>query len=445
MSTLLIYTHETTPRLKYIFDLMLTDLLCLSYELTSDSNVFDAYTGAKFSYSKKAIGNELHFETTGLLFETGVRQQTIITAQHENIQGIFPTLKSALPFDIFASAFFLVTCYEEYLNDKRDQYGRYRASHKLNYKLGFLNRPMVNYYALSLEQLLKQHFPTLVAKRHPFKYIATVDVDIAFSYLYKGFKRGAGGIVRSLMFSDFKDLKQRISVLTGKQKDPYDTYDYMLDVLRQHHIETRFFFLLADGSRFDKNTPTCKPQFRALVKDIASKYPSGIHLSFKSHIDPDIQKMEKERMEEITGKAVTHNRFHYLRFSLPKSYNRLIQLGITDDHSMGYGPHAGFRASICTPYFFFNLEQNEVTSLKVHPIAFMDTTFAHYKRESAEHALDKIGEIMNYVKETGGTCVGLWHNSSFTDVAEWKGYKYVFESTAAKASALMDANEYTHA
>jgi hypothetical protein len=52
---------------------------------------------------------------------------------------------------------------------------------------------------------------------------------------------------------------------------------------------------------------------------------------------------------------------------------------------------------------------------------------------------------MCYVKETGGTCVGLWHNSSFTDVAEYKGYRHVFESTAAKASALMESDGNTRA
>lgn len=445
MSTLLIYTHETTPRLKYIFDLMLGDLLSVPYELTTNADKFHEHTGPKFSYSKKSLNGELHFESTNLLYEMGLRQQTIITIQHDNIQGFFPTAKSVLPFDIFASAFFLVTCYEEYVNDKRDQYGRYRATHKLNYKLGFLNKPMVNYYALALQQILKEHFPGIVTKLPAFKYIATVDVDIAYSYLYKGFRRGAGGIVRSLMFSDFKDLKKRILVLTGKEKDPYDTYDYMLGVLKKYNIDTQFFFLLSDGSRYDKNTPQCKLPFRALVKDIATKYPSGIHLSFKSHIDPAIQQMEKERMEEITGQPVTHNRFHYLRFGLPKTYERLIKLGITHDHSMGYGPHAGFRASICTPYYFFNVETNEATGLMVHPIAFMDTTFAHYKQDSPENALDRITEIMCYVKETGGTCVGLWHNSSFTDVAEYKGYRHVFESTAAKASALMESDGNTRA
>lgn len=424
---------------------MLGDLLGVDYAMTTDVDAFKIYTGAKLSYAKQPIADELFFASTTLLYEDRVKQQLISTVTHENIQGFYPTTDSALPFDIFASAFYFVSCYDEYLVDKKDKYGRFRASQSMNHKLGFLSKPMVNYYALVLEGLLNRHYPTLPTRRHPFKYMATVDIDIAYSYLHKGFKRGAGAFMRSFMFSEFAEMRRRVLVLMGKMKDPYDTYEYFLGVLKKYNIDTRIFFLLGDGSRFDKNTPHCKLPFRQLVKEIADKYPTGVHLSFKSHISNEIMKMEKGRMEEITGHKVTANRFHYLRFTLPKSYDKLIRLGITDDHSMGYAPHPGFRAGICTPYYFFNLEDNAVTTLKVHPIAFMDTTFAHYKKDDADHALDQISEIMGYVKETGGTMVGLWHNSSFTEQGEWKGYRHVFESVAVKASALMEEHaDYTH-
>lgn len=440
MNSLLIYTTEVTARLQYTFNLMLTDLLSLNYEFTSDTAKFEAHQGPKFSYARKPLGNELFFESARLLFESTLRHQPLSVVQQGNIQGFYPTAKAALPFDIFASAFFMVSRYDEYFTFKPDKYNRYRASQSISYKLGILKKPVVNYYALALEELLLEKFPQLITKRHPFKYIATVDVDMAYSYLHKGFKRGAGGFIRSLMFSDFKDIRRRLSVFVGRCKDPFDSFEYIFKVLNKFHIPTQFFFLLGNPSRFDKNIVHTNPAFRQLIKDVADKCDVGIHLSFKSHLSSDLMKEEIERLEEITGKKITENRFHYLRFTLPRSYNRLIKLGITDDHSMGYAPHAGFRAGICTPHYFFNLEANEVTTLKVHPIAFMDTTFAHYKKDIPADALEKIQEIMDYVKETGGTCVGLWHNSSFSEIAEWKGWKHVFESTAMHASLLTEEN-----
>lgn len=439
MNKVLIYTAEVTVRLKYTFDLLLTDLLRISYEFTTDADAFAAYSGPKVSYARNPLGDELFFESTRLLFEDAVRHQPISAVQHGKLQGFFPT-KGALPLDVFASAFYMVSRYDEYFNYKADKYNRYRASQSMNHKLGFLNKPMVNYYALALQEVLQERFPDLKTERYPFKYIATVDVDMAYSYRHKGFKRGFGGFVRSLMFSDFKDVRRRISVLAGRCKDPFDTFDYIFDVLRKYKISTQFFFLLGNPSRFDKNIAHTNATFRQLIQDIARKCAVGIHLSFKSHINPDLMKEEIERLEDITGATVTANRFHYLRFTLPRTYNRLIKLGITDDHSMGYAPHPGFRAGICTPHYFFNLDTNEATTLRVHPIAFMDTTFAHYKRDTPDEALERIQEIMNYVKETGGTCVGLWHNSSFTETGEWKGWKHVFESAALHASLLTEQN-----
>ena len=104
---------------------------------------------------------------------------------------------------------------------------------------------------------------------------------------------------------------------------------------------------------------------------------------------------------------------------------------------MGYASKVGFRAGICTPYYYFNIKKNVVTGLKIFPFAFMDTTFAHYQKTDSETALNHIRELMRTVFETGGTFYGLWHNSSFTEHKEWEGYRHVFETVAQEAAALM--------
>ena len=104
---------------------------------------------------------------------------------------------------------------------------------------------------------------------------------------------------------------------------------------------------------------------------------------------------------------------------------------------MGYASRNGFRAGISTPFYFFDIRKNVATDLKIVPFAFMDSTFAHYQKTDPETALNEIRQLMRYVYETGGPFYGLWHNSSFTGVGEWKGYQHVFETVAAEASALM--------
>ena len=84
------------------------------------------------------------------------------------------------------------------------------------------------------------------------------------------------------------------------------------------------------------------------------------------------------------------------------------------------------------------MKHNMQTDLRIHPFAFMDATFVHYRRTDPKESLEKILEMMNYVKETGGPFVGLWHNSSFTENKEYKGWTRIFETVAEEAARLMN-------
>ncbi len=444
MNSLLIYTDKVTNRLTYTFDLLFTDLLGLQYDLTTDKGTFNNHSGAKFSYAKEPVGNELFFRCFHLLFEEGVRHQPISFVEKGKLKGFFAVLEpSALPFDIFASSFFVVTRYKEYLPSKIDKYGRFRSSQSLLYKAGLLEKPVVNHYALYLKDMLAERFPELEFKKHRFSYKPTFDIDQAYSYLHKGFKRTAGAIVRSFIHTNFKDLKERFQVLTGRKPDPFDTYDYIFNVCGNNNQKPMFFFLVGDGSRFDKNLSIEEKAFRELIEQVAQKADTGIHLSFKSHVSSRMTQREIKRLAKVLNQEITRNRYHYLRFQLPNSYSMLLKNGITEDYSMGYAPRAGFRAGICTPFFWYNLKTESVTELKVHPISFMDTTFTEYRKTTPAESLEKIKSILKAVKEVEGTAYGLWHNSSFTEQGVWKGWRKVFESAAAYAASLEQAEVAT--
>jgi hypothetical protein len=438
MNSILVYTDHTPARLKYTFDLMLADLLGLNYKTTSDKDLFLAHRGAKFTYAAMPVADEIFLESAPLLFEVTNRPQPINFCEFERIRGFYPVSpKSAIPFDIFASAFFMVTRYEEYFPGYKDKYDRFRPSSSMNAKGGYLEKPMVNYYSMALRDMLKQRYPELVFTKKPFEYVPTFDVDMAYSYLHKGFWKNAAGFLRSVMLSDRKELRERMAVLSGRKQDPFDTFEYILKTCSEHSLKSIFFFLLGDESRLDKNISFQVEPFRKLIKSIAETTETGIHLSYKSHVSTGRSKMEVERLEKIIHQPVVRNRFHYLRFHFPTSFDRLVNIGITEDYSMGYASRNGFRAGISTPFYYFNLRKNEVTDLKIYPFAFMDSTFAHYQKTDPETALNEIRMLMRYVNETGGTFYGLWHNSSFTEQKEWKGYTYVFETVAAEAALMM--------
>lgn len=438
MNHVLIYVDKTTNRLQYIFDFIIGNLLGLQSEFTSDKEKFNQHSGAKFSYCSEPLADEIFFQSSVLLFETNLRPQPINFCEHGRLQGFYPVYHSqtVLPFDIFSSAFFMLTRYEEYLTNKKDKYDRYRGSQSMNYKAGFLEKPMINYYAIELKKILLVKFPSLVFARHKFSYTATFDIDMAYSYLHKGFKRNFGGFVRSIMLSKMDEVRERFAVLTKARRDPFDTYDYIFQICEKYNIPTVFFFLLGDQSRFDKNIPYDNPEFQSLIRSIHQKTKTGIHLSFKSHIGNKQTEMEINRLQEITTSPALLNRFHYLRFNIPSSFARLVKMGIKEDFSMGYPGRIGFRTGTCHPHYFFNVKTNEITDLKIVPFAFMDTTFTHYLRINPEQSIEKIRALMARIKEVEGPMVGLWHNSSLTNRDEWKGWKKNFEEIAQEASEL---------
>ena len=71
----------------------------------------------------------------------------------------------------------------------------------------------------------------------------------------------------------------------------------------------------------------------------------------------------------------------------------------------------------------------------------MDTTLAHHNKLSARHSLEKILQVMTWVKEVEGPFIGLWHNSSFTETGVWRGWKNVFDTVAKEAAAITEPRE----
>ena len=94
-----------------------------------------------------------------------------------------------------------------------------------------------------------------------------------------------------------------------------------------------------------------------MIRELAMKYPVGIHPSWQSGDSPKLIGDELRCLEEITNMRIHSSRQHYIRMTLPITYRYLIEEGIHNDYSMGYGSINGFRASIATPFYWYDLEE----------------------------------------------------------------------------------------
>ncbi len=433
---LLIYTHKITHRNKYIFNLIFKDYLSIDFALTDNVEEFKNSTVPKLSYTINPVADELFFTSRSLLFESGITEQNISIFEYNNEKVFFATGKaSALPFDVFAASFFLVSRYEEYLPHIRDEHDRFDAKDSLAFQNNFLQKPLVNIWALWIKNALKNKYPQLQFPERKYQFVSTIDIDNAYAFREKGFTRSIGGYLKAFSKFDINEVKQRTKVLLGLEKDPYDTYDFQLEILRKHKFKSIYFFLLGDYGVNDKNLPIESKKFQSLIKTLGDYADVGIHPSYGSNKSKEQLKKEVGRLSKVLHRDVTKSRQHFLKLTLPETYRNLIDLDIKDDYTMGFASQVGFRASICTPFNFYDLDMELETKLKVHPFAIMEGTLKYYMKVKPEDAMKKIKPLIDEVKAVNGDFMSLWHNDTLNNQNLWIGWQKVYQEMVEYASS----------
>lgn len=426
---ILVYTHKITPRVRYIFKHIFTRILLIPVDFTSKVEDFVAYNGPKLSYTKTPLGNEFFVKSNDLLFEQGVNDMEIVIQKWDTIACFFKTgSKSSIPYDIFAASFYLISRYEEYLPHVKDVHNRYTAEQSLAFKHGFLEKPVVDIWAHKMLLVLQEKFPDYAYKSRSFKFISTLDIDNAFAFKHKSLIRSVGGFCKDLFRFRILNVWNRFAVTFNLKKDPFDTFDQILKVKKEKDIETIFFFLVADYTTFDTNVSASKTKFKLLIKEMLDYAKVGLHPSYFTINNAALLNKEKRRLEDIVNTPIQKSRQHYLRFSLPETYQNLIDLEIEEDYSMGYASHVGFRAGTSIPFYFYDLDFEIQTPLKVFPFALMDTTLNDYMQLTPKQSLGRIRDLKNEVKAVNGTFITLFHNESLSDYGRWKGWKRLYDS-----------------
>ena len=433
---LLVYSHRITPRIRYIFKHILTRTLLIPVSFTSKVEDFVAHNGLKLSYTKTALGSEFFIKSNDLLFEQGVNDLEINIQKWDDVPCFFATnINSSLPFDIFAASFYLITRYEEYLPHVKDTHGRFTAEQSLAFKYKFLEKPVIDIWSYKFLSLLKERFPDYTYKTRKYNYISTIDIDNAYAYKHKSFIRGFGGFFMDIFRFKLRDVWNRTAVNLNLKKDPFNTFNALLSFKKEFNIKTIFFFSIGDYTTFDTNVSASKNKYKLLIKNVQDYALVGLHPSYFTMNNASMLKKEKGRLENITNTTIKKSRQHYLRFNLPETYQQLIDLEIDEEYSMGYASNVGFRASTCTPFYFYDLDFEIQTPLKVFPFALMDTTLNDYLKLTPKQSLGKIRDLRNEIKAVNGTFITLFHNESLSDYLRWKGWKRLYESMLKIATA----------
>jgi hypothetical protein len=422
--TILVYALHISSRLSYILSVLFPGAV-----ITDSKQQFINFTGVKINYSPGRMGDDSFWVVPyGLLDENDIKQQTIDCFEWEGVKAFFK-IQSDLPFDLFSAAFYLLSRYEEYLPHELDEFGRYSHTNSIAYKEDFLKMPLVNLWLQSLKKIISQKFPhsPLTTHHSRFHFIPTYDIDIAYSYLHKPIWKNVLGFYRDLLQGKFEQVMERGNVYSGRKPDPFDVFEWMDELHTKYHLNPVYFFLtIVKRGKYDKNLSAGSTALRSLYKRLAEKYVTGIHPSWQSGTEEWLMDKEIETLKSIIQKPITLSRNHYLRFTIPHTYRRLLAVGITDDYSMAYGGVNGFRASYTLPYRWYDLENECITALTIHPFCFMEATSSFNQGFSAKQAGEELQYYHDTVKHVDGEFITLFHNHFLTEQPEWIEWRRMY-------------------
>ncbi len=332
--------------------------------------------------------------------------------------------------DIFAGTFLMLTRWEEYINPERDQYNRFPGSASIAVKNDFIHRPIVNEYVEMLWNMLAHLGIKQKRKKRYFKTIITHDVDLpllwrsSFSFI----KKIGGDILKRNSIKDATySFKSYSSYISGKSKDPYDTFDELMDISENCGLKSHFFFLCGGQHKEDNGLPLSHPFIRNLLKKINERgHVIGFHPSFDSYNNEGIYKQELKILQAASPQTVTCGRQHFLRFDVPGTWQLWEAAGMEWESSMYYPDAPGFRCGTCDGFPVFDVLERKELKVREMPLTAMEVSWNIYEKSSPAKLYAEINGLKNTVKKYNGTFVLLWHNSSF-NVPDYIQYSGLYE------------------
>lgn len=418
---------------KYITDVLFNSFLSIKYEIEI-GNVSDYIIEVN---SKKIILGDVFFakketDNTPYSFENIPKCISMLQYKRHNIISLFGENKISIEkntitihSDIFASAFFMLTRWEEKVNLARDRHNRFPASESIAYKHNFLHRPVVNEYVEFLWDILKEAGYKGEQKKREFKLIPTHDIDDLFFWRGKNIlKRISGDLIkRKYIRLAFHNIANYIKSKANHTYDLYNTYAYFMKLAENAGSKAVFFFMAGGDTIYDKRYEI--RQAKEIINDIINKdHIVGIHPSYNAYNSVDLLKEEIQNFANISKKRPANSRNHYLRFEIPKTWQLLDATEIKYDYSMYYSDTEGFRCGTCYEFPVFDIENRKVLNIIEYALIVMDTTLLKLKQSDVEERIIKLKET---VKKYNGNFVFLWHNSN-VNTPETLPYKQIFET-----------------
>jgi len=360
----------------------------------------------------------------------------------------------SLGLDLFGSAFFLLTRYEEVVKADRDAIGRFPASAALAYQQGFLGRPIVNEYLELLWGALRHLWPGLQRRQRRFQISVSHDVDFPLcvaGYPCRQVLRQAGGdlVKRKSPALAIRRLHSLARVRRGDpDADLCNTFDRIMTLSEERGLRSAFYFIPDNRQRTGsqplavRHTPgrdgsysLDDPWIRRLLRRIHARgHEVGLHPSFDSFRDAATIRREAQLLRQAAeAEGNCHEswggRQHWLRWEAPTTWQAWEDAGLDYDSSLSFAEHAGFRCGVCYEYPVFNLKTRRGLRLRERPLIVMDVSLLDgpCMNLRPEQAWKELARLREQCLRFDGIFTLLWHNCRLIHPQEAELYRRAIE------------------
>jgi hypothetical protein len=335
--------------------------------------------------------------------------------------------------DVFGSAFFLLTRYEEIARPERDEHDRFPSSATLARAEGFLHRPLADEYVELLWAALRERWPRLERARRGYRVLPSHDVDWPRP-------QGRGPIV-ALRAAAGDALRRRspgLALARLRGDNVNDTFDFLMDSSERRGLTSAFYFMAGrTDARHDGDYSLDDPWIAALLRRVDERgHEIGLHPSYGTFRDPEALRTELERLRRACAAAgvsqeVRGGRQHFLRWENPTTWRAWAQAGLAYDASLGFSDATGFRCGTAREYPVFDLRARERLPLRERPLVAMEQALPGPRSETVAAA---VASLADACRRGGGDLSLLWHNSSLRTATERRAYAAALDAATGAAS-----------
>ncbi|SCA58777.1 Uncharacterized protein AB751O23_AO_00080 [Chlamydiales bacterium SCGC AB-751-O23] len=332
--------------------------------------------------------------------------------------------------DFFASSFFLLTRWEEYVCPQIK--GSYEEANRFVLSSRLYKRPLVNEYVECLWEMLK--YLKIQQERKSRNFSIKLSHNVLHLERWRSFSRVFTNVAKDI-FSHrnwqyaFKDLVSFTNVKCKGKLDPFNNFDDIMQISEKWGVKSQFNLMAKRKASFDCSYEIKDNETMRLVDKIKSRgHDVGLLGSYLSYNQVAQSTEEKTFFDKTFQFEVAKISPLGFRFENPTTWQIASDLKYKEISSAALSSCWGFQSGVCYSFSVFNILSRKKLSLKESPLIIHDQGLeGGIPGLTVSKVIEKIERLKNLVRRYDGDLVVNWQNAHFK-TPQWENYQSAYES-----------------